>query len=81
MMFERSRALVLLAGLAADAKSGVTAAEAAGFADKSVAALAVAVKAGWAYPSELKEPDFDALRSRPDFQKLFAEVEAKAEKH
>jgi hypothetical protein len=33
-----------------------------------------------AYPSELKEPDFDALRGREDFQKLFAEVEAKAEK-
>jgi hypothetical protein len=31
-------------------------------------------------PDELKEPDFDALRGRPDFQKLVAEVEAKAEK-
>ena len=35
---------------------------------------------GWAIPSELKEPDFDALRGRPDFQKLQAEVEAKATK-
>jgi hypothetical protein len=39
-----------------------------------------AVKTGWARPSELKEPDFDALRSRADFQKLVAEVQAKAEK-
>ena len=55
-------------------------AEAKTFADQSVAALAAAVKTGWAIPSELKEPDFDALRARPDFQKLLAEVEAKAEK-
>ena len=27
-----------------------------------------------------KEPDFDALRSRADFQKFFAEVEAIAKK-
>jgi hypothetical protein len=37
-----------------------------------------AVKAGWALPSELKEPDFDALRGRDDFKKLLTEVEAKA---
>ena len=46
--FERSRALALLVGLAADAKSGVTAAEATAFADQAVAALQDAVKAGWA---------------------------------
>jgi serine/threonine protein kinase/tetratricopeptide (TPR) repeat protein len=77
---ERSRALALLAGLGGDAKSGVTAAEARTFADQSVAALADAVKTGWALPSELKEPDFDALRGREDFQRLAAEVEKKAEK-
>jgi eukaryotic-like serine/threonine-protein kinase len=76
--FERSRALALLAGLGPDAKSGVTAAEALAFADQSVAALADVVKLGWANPGELKEPDFDSLRGRPDFQKLFAEVEKKA---
>jgi hypothetical protein len=48
------------------------------FADQAVAALAHAVKTGWALPSELKEPDFDALRGRDDFRKLVAEVEAKA---
>jgi tetratricopeptide (TPR) repeat protein len=77
---ERSRALALLAGLGGDAKSGVTKAEARTFADQSVAALADVVKTGWALPSELKEPDFDALRGRADFQKLVAEVEAKAAK-
>ena len=54
--------------------------EAKAFADQSVAALAAVVKSGWALPSELKEPDFDALRGRADFQKFIAEVEAKAEK-
>ena len=54
--------------------------EAKAFADQAVAALADLVKKGWALPSELKEPDFDALRGRADFQKLAAEVEAKAEK-
>ncbi len=76
-LFERSRALALLAGLAADAKSGVTAAEGASFADQAVAALRDALSAGWNRPDELKEPDLDALRSRADFQKLLAEVEAK----
>ena len=31
---------------------------------------------GWAPPSELKEPDFDALRDRDDFKKLSASAEA-----
>jgi tetratricopeptide (TPR) repeat protein len=75
--FERSRALALLAGLAAEAKSGVTAAEAAAFADQAVAALRDAVEAGWGQYDELKEPDFDALRGRDDFKKLLTEVEAK----
>jgi hypothetical protein len=80
MQVERWRALALLAGLGADAKSGVTKHEAKTFADQSVAALAAVVKTGWALPSELGEPDFDALRGRPDFQKLVAEVETKVEK-
>jgi tetratricopeptide (TPR) repeat protein len=75
---DRSRALALLAGLGGDAKSGVTKDEARTFADQSVAALSDVVKKGWALPSELKEPDFDALRGRDDFRKLVAEVEANA---
>src|SRR5262249_33433252 len=46
--FERSRALALLAGLGADAKSGVTKEEAKAFADPAVAALAALGNAGWA---------------------------------
>jgi serine/threonine protein kinase len=78
--FERSRALALLAGLGDDSKSGVTPAEAKTCADQAVAALADAVKTGWGLPSELTGPDFDAVRARPDFANLVAEVEAKAEK-
>jgi hypothetical protein len=69
-----------LSALGVDAKSGVTAAEAKTFAGQSIDALGEVVKTGWADPSELKEPDFDAVRSRADFQKLVAEVEAKAER-
>jgi tetratricopeptide (TPR) repeat protein len=75
--FERSRALALLAGLGGDAQSGVTKDEAGMFAQQAVAALGDAVKAGWALPSELKEPDFDAVRGRADFQKLITGVEAR----
>jgi eukaryotic-like serine/threonine-protein kinase len=75
---ERSRALALLAGLGGDAKSVVTKEEAAAFADQAVAALQDAAKAGWTKADELKEPDFDAVRSRDDFKKLLAEVEAQS---
>jgi tetratricopeptide (TPR) repeat protein len=76
--FERSRALALLAGRGGEAKSGVSTAEAAAFAEQSVAALGDAIQAGWNRPDDLQEPDFDPLRGRADFQKLVAELEAKA---
>jgi tetratricopeptide (TPR) repeat protein len=75
---EESRALALLARLGADVKSGVSPVEAAAFADRAVAALAEALTAGWVKLEPLKEPDFDAVRNRADFQKLGAELEAKA---
>jgi serine/threonine-protein kinase len=78
--FERARALALLAGLAADGKSGVSAAEAAAFADQAALALRDSAQAGWGNWAELKEPDFDPLRGRDDFRKLLAEAEAKAGK-
>lgn len=66
-----------MAGLGGDAKSGVTATEAARFADQSVSALRDAINAGWNDPNELKEPDFDALRGCHDFKKLLAELETR----
>jgi serine/threonine protein kinase/tetratricopeptide (TPR) repeat protein len=73
--FERCRALALLAWLGDNAKSGVTEAEAAVFADQAVAALRDAVKSGWSHPDELTDPDFDPLRGREDFKKLLAELD------
>ena len=75
-MTEVERARALLAGLGGDAKSGVTKAEAAAFADQAVASLRDAISAGWNWPNELKEPDFEPLRGRDDFQKLLAEMKA-----
>jgi tetratricopeptide (TPR) repeat protein len=67
---EQAGALALLAGLGQNPKSGVTAAEAAAFADQAVATLRDAISAGWARCKELKEPEFDSLRGREDFKKL-----------
>jgi tetratricopeptide (TPR) repeat protein len=76
--FERSRVFAMLAGLGGNAKSGVTAVEAAAFADQAVAALRDAIQAGWGQYDELKEPDFDAIRGREDFKKLLAESQAES---
>jgi tetratricopeptide (TPR) repeat protein len=76
--YQRSQALALLAGLGGEAKSGVTTAETATFADQAVASLRDAINAGWNQSDELKEPDFDALRGRDDFKKLLAELEARS---
>jgi hypothetical protein len=40
--------------------------------------LAAVVQRVWALPNELKKPDHDDARGPADFQKLFAEVEAKS---
>ncbi|HVJ82340.1 MAG TPA: hypothetical protein VNC50_14825, partial [Planctomycetia bacterium] len=45
-----------------------------------VAALADASAIGSSEQLELKEPDFDAVRGRADFQKLIADLKVKAEK-
>jgi hypothetical protein len=66
--------------LGGDAKSGVTTAEVGTLADQAVAVLRDVIQTGWAQLAELKDPDFDPLRGREDFKKLFAEVEAKTQK-
>jgi tetratricopeptide (TPR) repeat protein len=77
-LFERSRALALLARLGGETNPGVTTAEAATFADQAVSTLRDALRAGWPWPDELKEPDFDAIRGREDFKKLLAESQAES---
>jgi tetratricopeptide (TPR) repeat protein len=76
--FEQSRALALLARLGRDAKSGVTTADADRFANQSIVVLRDAIRAGWSWPNDLKEADFDSLRRREDFKKLVAELELKS---
>src|SRR5262249_1949229 len=76
--FELSRVLALLAGLSADAKSGVTASDSEAFANQAMAALQDAINADWALPNKLKDSDFDPLRERADFKKLLADLEKKA---
>src|SRR5262249_54881409 len=49
-------------------------------ADQAVAALHDGLEAGWGQHDELKERDFDPIRKRADFQKLLAELEARAKK-
>ena len=71
----------MLAGLGADAKSGVSAAEAKTFAGQAVAALRAAIQAGWAERDELNEADFDPLRKRDDFQNLARVLEVKSAPH
>jgi serine/threonine-protein kinase len=75
--FTLAQTLALLAGLQKDPRAQVTAAEAATFAEQSVAALRDAISAGWADRDQLKQPDFDSVRNRANFQKLVSELEAK----
>jgi tetratricopeptide (TPR) repeat protein len=75
--FERGRVLALLAAFGKDPESGVTAAQAAAFADRSIEALREAFAYGWNLPDELREPDYDAIRDRADFNALVTELESK----
>jgi serine/threonine-protein kinase len=69
----------LLATLAQDKASGLTAAEGQAAADQSLETLRQAVAAGYANLARLRtDTDLDVLRSRPEFQKLLKDVEAKA---
>jgi tetratricopeptide (TPR) repeat protein len=69
----------LLATLAKGKASGLTAAEGETAADTSLETLRQAVAAGYANLARLRtDTDLDVLRSRPEFQKLLKDVEAKA---
>ena len=63
----------LLSGVAADAGSGLTAADGQAEADKAMKSLRRAIAAGWHRPGpHASRPDLDPIRSRPDFQMLDA---------
>jgi serine/threonine protein kinase len=68
----------LLAALADDPASGLTAAEGRDAADKAVDQLRRAVAAGYAGLDKLRaDPDLAALRPRPDFRQLVQALEAR----
>jgi tetratricopeptide (TPR) repeat protein len=65
----------LLAGVAADARSTLTAAERQAEADKAMTSLRRAVGAGWRNANHMRvDPDLDPLRSRRDFQALLMDM-------
>jgi serine/threonine protein kinase len=69
----------MLAGVAADPGSGMTAADASVAADKAMAALKGAVAAGYRNVAGIKsDPDLAVLRPRADFQQLMKELEPKS---
>jgi serine/threonine-protein kinase len=68
----------LLSGAAGLSGSGLTPADREAEAAKAVAALRRAVTAGWNDAAHTRaDTDLAPLRSRPDFQKLLADLEAK----
>jgi hypothetical protein len=77
--FQNSPAPALLAKTEYGPKSGVADDEGKRFADKAVAALADVIETASTQLSELKEPDFDAHRTRNDFQKLVKANAAKVQ--
>jgi tetratricopeptide (TPR) repeat protein len=69
----------LLAQVAADSGSGMTAAEGQAAADKAMAELRRTVAAGFRMVAHMRvDTDLDALRPRADFQQFMKELEANA---
>ena len=66
----------LLAGLAAEPGSGMTAAKGRTEADRAMARLRQAIAAGYRKLFFMRtDPELDPLRSRPDFQLLMMDLE------
>ena len=70
-----ARCQSLLSGVAREAGSGLTAAEGRAAADAAIDSLRRAVATGQLDPAEMRTtPDFDPIRSRPDFQAIFNDL-------
>jgi hypothetical protein len=71
----------LLAGVATEAGSGMTADEGLAAAERAMAALRQAIAAGYSTVAQLRtDVSLDTLRPREDFQQLVKELEEKASK-
>jgi hypothetical protein len=67
----------LLAGVAAEAGAGLTAAEGTAAAEKAMDALRKAVAGGYRNVKHMRsDTDLDSLRQREDFQKLLKDLES-----
>jgi serine/threonine-protein kinase len=77
--YDLARNWALLAGLAAEEGTGLAPAEAKSHSDRAMNALRHVVAEGFRAPKTSTEPDFDPLRSRPDFQRLLLDLAFPAE--
>jgi hypothetical protein len=69
----------LLAGVAQNPRSGLTADEGQAAMADAMATLHEAVAAGWRNPALIRgAPELEPIRSRPDFQLLMMDVEIPA---
>jgi eukaryotic-like serine/threonine-protein kinase len=64
----------LLAGLAAEGTSDLSPADGQDEADRATAVLRPLVVEGYRNPRVSTDPDFDSLRSRPDFRLFMMEL-------
>jgi serine/threonine protein kinase len=79
--YNLGRYQALLAGLATESGSGLTAEEGVAAAERSMAALRQAVAAGYGNVAQLRtDASLDTLRPREEFRKLLRELEEKAAK-
>jgi serine/threonine-protein kinase len=80
--YELARSYALLAGVAPQAGSGLTAAEGQALADKAMEVLRRAVAAGFRDVDIMgKDTNLKTLREREDFEKLFQELWIKENEH
>ena len=72
--FETACCHAALAGFAAEAASGINAADAKSEAGEAVRSLQIAVRGGYRTPAYFHTKDLDPLRDRADFKALLAEL-------
>src|SRR5262249_22091367 len=72
--FDLARNHALLAGLALESDSGLSAADGRAEADRAMTVLKDAVASGFREPKLVNDPDLAPLHPRPDFQLLMMDL-------